>query len=196
MALQSTGIISLNDIQNEFGGANPINLSEYYRGGIYVPDISQNNTIPSSGQISVSDFYGASAGFVMTVTEGSDVSPFSEQYGYYVGSNFNGTPNYSSQWGSVSPTQYNGALLMQASVFRGVKNPGDSFSIAFQHARPQSFFESVTVQGGGTLTSASATYSQLKNVDNLVLSTRWIWNIPLGSYSNWDGSGTSTITFI
>ena len=33
MALQSSGAISLSDIQTEFGGGNPISLSEYYRGG-------------------------------------------------------------------------------------------------------------------------------------------------------------------
>jgi hypothetical protein len=30
MVLQSTGVISLANIQTEFGGTNPINLSEYY----------------------------------------------------------------------------------------------------------------------------------------------------------------------
>lgn len=30
MVLPSTGAISFADIQNEFGGVNPISLSEYY----------------------------------------------------------------------------------------------------------------------------------------------------------------------
>lgn len=37
MALQSSGAISLSNIQTEFGGSNPISLSEYYKGGTYVP---------------------------------------------------------------------------------------------------------------------------------------------------------------
>lgn len=51
MALQSSGAISLSDIQTEFLGTNPISLSEYYdaAGGI-----------PSSGAIDFSDFYGKS----------------------------------------------------------------------------------------------------------------------------------------
>lgn len=53
MALQSSGAISLNDIQTEFGGSNPIGINEYY--GV-APGI------PASGQISIGDFYGASAG--------------------------------------------------------------------------------------------------------------------------------------
>ncbi len=31
MPIASSGVIKLSDIQNEFGGTNPINLSEYYQ---------------------------------------------------------------------------------------------------------------------------------------------------------------------
>ena len=57
MALPSTGAITLNAIQTEFGGVNPIGINEYYRGGTYVPDITANAAIPTSGQISFSNFY-------------------------------------------------------------------------------------------------------------------------------------------
>jgi hypothetical protein len=59
MALQTSGAISLLDIQNEFGGSNPIEISEYYRGGTYVQDAPVNSNIPTSGEISLDDFYGA-----------------------------------------------------------------------------------------------------------------------------------------
>jgi hypothetical protein len=52
MALQTSGAISLSDIQSEFGGSNPISLSEYYGAA---------SGIPTSGAISLSNFYGASA---------------------------------------------------------------------------------------------------------------------------------------
>ena len=61
MALPGSGVLTLADIQTEFGGTNPISLSEYYRGGGLVPDSSLNTSVPTSGVISVSDFYGASA---------------------------------------------------------------------------------------------------------------------------------------
>lgn len=51
MTLQSNGPISLSDIQVEFGGTNPISLSEYY---------NADNEIPTAGEISLNDFYGAS----------------------------------------------------------------------------------------------------------------------------------------
>ncbi len=58
MALQSSGAIKLSEIQSEFGGANPVSLSEYYSGGSFVP--AGTSGVPSSGAISVGDFYGAS----------------------------------------------------------------------------------------------------------------------------------------
>ena len=57
MALQTSGPISLLDVQNEFGGGNPIEITEYYRGR-RVPDIPENNSVPTSGTISLSNFYG------------------------------------------------------------------------------------------------------------------------------------------
>ena len=55
MALQSSGQISLQDIQDEFGGSHPISLSEYY--GV--------DTVPASGEISCNDFYGTSTQFIL-----------------------------------------------------------------------------------------------------------------------------------
>jgi len=60
MTLQSSGAISLYDVQVEFGGSNPIGINEYYSGGSYVP--SSVSGIPASGTISLYNFYGKSAG--------------------------------------------------------------------------------------------------------------------------------------
>lgn len=57
-ALQSSGAITLAQVQSEFGGSNPISMSEYYRGGSYVPSHGGTTGIPTSGQISMSQFYG------------------------------------------------------------------------------------------------------------------------------------------
>jgi hypothetical protein len=58
MALQSSGAISLNNIQTVFGGTNPIGMNEYYAGGVNVP--SGTTGIPTSGTISINQFYGKS----------------------------------------------------------------------------------------------------------------------------------------
>lgn len=62
MALPSSGPLTLADIQTEFGGSNPISLSEYYAGGTYVPAGTSGTygAVPSSGTISIQNFYGTS----------------------------------------------------------------------------------------------------------------------------------------
>lgn len=62
MTLQSSGAISLSQVQTEFGGANPISMSEYYAGGANVPGSTSgvNGAVPASGTISMSKFFGTS----------------------------------------------------------------------------------------------------------------------------------------
>lgn len=119
MALPSSGPLSLVDIQTEFGGANPISLSEYYAGGAYVPagTTGTYGAVPSSGEISIRNFYGTSAAPTITLT-GRNVTSFSggvlsanagwrasnDSYVYTgVGS---GTPTYTQreQWDSIPAT--------------------------------------------------------------------------------------------
>lgn len=62
MTLPASGPLSLADIQGEFGGTNPISLSEYYAGGGLVPPGTTGTygAVPSSGTISIRNFYGTS----------------------------------------------------------------------------------------------------------------------------------------
>ena len=59
MAIKDSGSpLSLSEIQAEFGGSNPISLSEYYQNAD--PDLvsANNTTVPNSGSaIDVSYFY-------------------------------------------------------------------------------------------------------------------------------------------
>ena len=70
MAIQASGAVSLSDIQTEFGGVNPISLSEYYRNGTYVPPGA--TSIPESGAIDLSDFYGADNQFAFNITSDTE----------------------------------------------------------------------------------------------------------------------------
>ena len=87
MTLPSSGPLSLADIQTEFGGSNPISLSEYYAGGAYVPagTSGTNGPVPSSGTISISNFYGTSAQYVAFDNVGaSDFAIYPDNaYAYY-----------------------------------------------------------------------------------------------------------------
>lgn len=68
MTLPSSGTIKLSEVQTEFGGSNPISMSEYY---------GEDSGIPNSGTISLSDFYGASAaGAVDPVFDAASYSLF------------------------------------------------------------------------------------------------------------------------
>lgn len=62
MALPSSGPLSMSQIQAEFGGANPISLSEYY--GVAAG-------VPASGTISIGDFYGKSNSRSIIATGGT-----------------------------------------------------------------------------------------------------------------------------
>lgn len=66
MAIKSSGAITIQDIANEFGGNTPHSLGEYYRGGGLVPNVPLNNNIPTSGAISLDDFYGAANATLVT----------------------------------------------------------------------------------------------------------------------------------
>ena len=193
MALQSSGTITIQDIVDEFGGTAPHSLSEYYRNGTYVG--STNTGVPTSGTIALSDFYGASAATVVTVTEGTLQSSGtgSYNYGYIATSKYwddvqNQFYNIGTA-GSRTPTTLNGATIQNIS--RGdFKNTGttEKFIVVLSGTRSQSFFTSVTPQGGTTLNTAST--SRFRQVSG---STVWVWN---ADFTTWDGTGTRTATFV
>ncbi len=60
MPIGSSGALSFSDIQTEFGGSNPIALSEYYAGGgnVGAGVSGDNGAVPSSGEIAISKFRG------------------------------------------------------------------------------------------------------------------------------------------
>jgi len=58
--MQTTGPIRLSQIQTLFGGVNPIYLSEYKRGGLYVLNgPAENSKISTTTNLRFSNFYGA-----------------------------------------------------------------------------------------------------------------------------------------
>ena len=192
MALQSSGTITIQDIVDEFGGTAPHALSEYYRNGAYVG--SNNTGVPTSGTISLSDFYGASAATVVTVTEGSYTIAGAYNYGFSLA---NKVPNYVTTptnftthgaFGARSPTTLNGATIQCIVATEASKTLPERFCVVVSGGRGQTFFTSVLPQGGTTLTTASANFARFSG------STVWVWYTPIPS--GWNGSGTRTATFV
>ena len=56
MAIQSAGQIALVQIRNEFGQTGQVSISDYYRNGGLVD--ADQSSVPLSGEISFTDFYG------------------------------------------------------------------------------------------------------------------------------------------
>lgn len=107
MTLPTSGALTLNDIQTEFGGSNPISLDEYYAGGAYVAAGTSGTygAVPSSGAISIQNFYGTSAVVVNFTNASISAYSFSfAQAGYQIASTgyaregVNGTYTNIEQW--------------------------------------------------------------------------------------------------
>lgn len=137
MALQGSGAISLYQIQAEFGGANPISLSEYYRGGAYVG--SSATSVPTGGAISMSNFYGTSAvsitinGTMTQVRQGSSVSYTYRSRAVPTIQTSNGATPSSYAWSLISDDTgqmfLSGANLSQATL-NGPSYDINSFGLA------------------------------------------------------------------
>jgi len=197
MALQSSGQITIANIVTEFGGTAPHNLTEYYRGGAYVPNGPAGNaSIPTSGQISLTNFYGGVSSTTITVTQAIGSAAGTTFYGYCQTNKAPGVGNVStfladptSTVGSRNPTTVNGVSLQAAAYFNKTKGSPERFWVTLAGTRAQNFFTTVQFQSKGVFTSASASYFFHDEG-----STCWIWNNQ--TKGSWDGSGNLTVIFI
>ena len=77
MAVKSSGALSFaTDIVGEFSDSTPHSLSEFYKGGGKVPDAAGNGNVPTSGAISMGDFYGAVNRTALSLTIASNQSNY------------------------------------------------------------------------------------------------------------------------
>jgi hypothetical protein len=84
MSLATSGPISIGgtdparSINAQFGRASnaQTSMSQLYRGGGIVPNASQNNNVPTSGPISLSNFYGAVNRIAQTITIASNQTDY------------------------------------------------------------------------------------------------------------------------
>tara|TARA_Y200000002_G_C22433131_1_gene558895 strand:+ start:128 stop:751 length:624 start_codon:yes stop_codon:yes gene_type:complete len=96
--IPASGAMRWLDIQNSFGGSNPIGINEYYRTGANVPNSDLNSNIPTSGQIEATDFRGADgfSGTTCSITAGTSGGK-QPSIGYLAGS-------YGSNLGTAGTT--------------------------------------------------------------------------------------------
>jgi len=153
MTLPASGPIALSQVQTEFGGANPIGLSEYKGKG----------TNGGGNPMAMSQLRGASAG---TTT------------GYMMVANNDGT-GYVSGSGSLTPNTHRGYVIWSICyVFAQWPDTNHTFQINMDNpayaALPKNFFDTLTIDGR-TFTSASATHQFFYSL------TTWSWPKPAGS---------------
>jgi hypothetical protein len=83
MAIPTTNV-SLGGIQTEFGGSNPISLSEYYEGGSIIGNVVYApNNIPASGLISLDNFRSSEATHSYRAAKSANYT-YAAQIGYSV----------------------------------------------------------------------------------------------------------------
>ena len=119
MAIQSSGAVALSEVQSEFGGVNPVSLSEYYRSGTYVP--AGATGVPANGAISIGDFYGASNSYAFTIaanTRNANVRTLAIADGWDQSTPLSVTVN-SGVW-CYSDTTSTGGLVLAGSFAGGV----------------------------------------------------------------------------
>lgn len=150
-----TGTISMSQIQAEYGGANPIGLSEYRSKG----------NAPASGPIAMSQFRGTSATAVLALTTGVHAGAPQDIWGFSSNKVYNMFP-----FGALAPDAFKGVLCL--GVIQ-IKYP--NFELSFQGIQTQTgLFSSIRVVSAGsdkTLLPANATFTT--DVPNN--SSKWTW---------------------
>ena len=109
MAIKGSGSLSMTEIVDEFGGSVPHSLSEYYRNGGAVP--ANNTNVPTSGTISIGNFYGAVNEIQYTISSTT--------------TNFQLSSAYGSNWSTAVPKR----LIVNSGVTVGSTNGNPAMTI-------------------------------------------------------------------
>jgi hypothetical protein len=124
MAIPSSGPVSLSQLQSEFGGSNPISMSEYYLLGSNIPYAGVGYVnystgmsggyvagIPNQGDIPLSDYRGKMKALTYTgYYSGGDTTPVKTGFGF----------------SSVSAT-------FDPATYLGTLSSGDNFLVSCQN---------------------------------------------------------------
>ena len=192
MALQTSGAISLNDIHIELGATSGTTVS------LNDTDVRGLVNI-ASGAIDLADFYGASAGQDIVVTQGSATTAYYSVYGW----------NSSGPTGSRSPTTYtnssNNARGIEG-IYRLTSSAGTFFYVTLNwssaNSIPDNDFTSISMVCNGTTTTLLSSEASTTYIAG-GYQKRWGWSSSNGLDSTelaninaeWDGSGNVTVTF-
>jgi len=194
MALPGPGVaLSLNDIKGEFGGPSSPSLADYYAGGSYVPSGTSGSygAVPTSGTISIQNFYGTSAAFSLTMDVG---------YYYYYDPEGGGLwyelAGFSDTYiGSISPTTFpyaGGVTITQLSWeydYPDYYGPDNKIFFTVGADVPNSGWSSVNINGSVYYRSSAAYINYGSGF------TEWFWDTGSSRDNPFGFGGTITCTF-
>ena len=174
MTLPASGPISLSQVQTEFGGENPISMSEYYRNGSYVTD---NNTgIPIGNQIGMLDLLGAERIVGKDVV--THIAAAAGSYASRTPSDYTGGMYYWSETETFTNTPINAA---GGSVFRSGNTNDSTFTaqssasslgftwttaLAWQNSRTVTVPQDPKINGSAATVVDSAHYATTATSNN------------------------------
>ena len=198
MALQTSGAISFNDIHIEAGGTSGTTCA------LTDTDIRAliGKGLPPSTSYSVSEWYGASAGYSATITIGTYTSPSSQ----YVASTFS-TGYHNTAYGNPA-NSYGSITTDDASFFQAGAKIADivnnqtfrhlSFMIDDNADVPNSGWTTLQI-GSQSFSRTAATYSTGTQSTSIGASnsqgrrTLWVWNYPVTQSHPIPSSGTISV---
>lgn len=175
MAVPGSAPIGISDIVAEFGG--PGGLTDYVRGGPYVPNIPANNGVPTAAPLDVLDFLGATAGYEWNSSLA--IGSGGGAYGYDAAGFF-------GPFGSLSPNSYTDDSSASRTVVGITYDTGGAGTLGFTLGgsgvpNNNSTFETLHLPGGDFNRSA-ATYDS--DIGGMGLYTGWSWSTgtnPIGT---------------
>lgn len=181
MALQTSGAISLDQIHVEAGGTSGTQAS------LNDSDIRGLISVSSGSTMGFDDWYGASAGWTLVQgTAGTSIKGFSAGHGTQ--SAISGS--------SLTPNTLNGATI-KSLYYVEVTVKGSTTRQLFMVLdgnRAANFFATIRDTPSSLpnqpLSSSNATRSYVSQYNY----TSYSWILP-STPSNWDGSGSFTVTF-
>ena len=135
MACPDSGEIKISDIVAEFGGSAPHAMSEYYRNGGEVP--GNNTNVPTSGQISLTQFYSA-------------VNEIQQTYSSTT-TNLNLSTVFGSNWGTAVPKR----VIINSGVTIGATSGNAAILVPSGMGGTLVIDNSGSVQGHGGAGSSS-----------------------------------------
>ena len=202
MALQSSGQISLKQIASEFSDGAPHSLTEFYKGGSVVNSaVPANSGVPTSGQITLKDFYGTQGAlWSMTVSNGyHSVAGFITVFyrGFKSGTAEDAFWVNSINIGSANDTTVDflggsNLIVLGESTLEVDQNTTGTLLFEVAGAHSNSGFTTLKIDGVD-YNRTSATYTQGNN------NTRWEWNTSSGAApfgENSSQQATTSVLFV